>query len=119
MVGSFLLLKNLIFSAKNVFFFYLLNTSFPNLFFSSFISYHYTIIPMILLIIDYFSFILFIPKFTSAYIWWTHNCALMACFFFFALFSLSLSLSLSLSSSITMPILFLLFHTSIPLYSRV
>ena len=104
MVRPFLLLENLTFSAKNLFFFYLLNTSFPNLFFSSFISYHYTINPMILLIIDYFYFILFILKITGTYIWWTHNCALMACFFFF------FCLILSLSTSITMPI----FISSLP-----
>jgi hypothetical protein len=92
MIGPFLLLENLTFSAKNLFFFYLLNTSFPNLFFSSFISYHYTINPMILLIIDYFYFILFILKITGTYIWWTHNCALMACFFFFLPYFVSLYL---------------------------
>jgi len=37
MARPFLLLQNLTFSTKNVFFFHLLNTSFSNLFFSSFV----------------------------------------------------------------------------------
>jgi hypothetical protein len=39
------------FLPKKLFFFYLLNTYFPNLLFSFFFSYHYTMIPMILLFI--------------------------------------------------------------------